>query len=214
MASPITKLRQQLESQVQSERVNLAVTKTDEELHFTLGVMYVPGALDADDEFVDATDLQKAVWGFVRKSNRRVRDTHSNKEIGELVEIVTWPYEVETEMKLGDGTIKKVRLPANTVFAGVRWDDEVWPLVKSGKIRGYSMGGRAIRMKEAATDEELPRMSELIVQPEAVAATKTHREGQLLEMMEQDPVFKTEFTREYARELAARLAEREANHDV
>jgi hypothetical protein len=36
--------------------------------------------------------------------------------------------------------------PANTVFLGVRWEPWAWELVKSDKLRGYSIGGRAERL--------------------------------------------------------------------
>jgi len=45
------------------------------------------------------------------------------------------------------GAERKVSLPAGSVFAEVLWDEAAWPLVKAVKIRGYSMGGRALRVR-------------------------------------------------------------------
>jgi hypothetical protein len=121
-----------------------AVAKTDDEKRYTLGVLYVPGARDADDEFADAEELQKACWDYVRSGYRAIRDTHTNVEIGELVELVSWPYEVEAEARTGDGTGLQVQAPAeNTVYAGVIWQPPAWELYKQGKLRGYSLGGKA-----------------------------------------------------------------------
>jgi hypothetical protein len=141
--------------------IDFAVSKSDDEHRYTFGVMYVPGAVDADDEWVEANDLQKATWDYLRKGYRGIRDTHTDVEIGELVELVSWPYEAEVEARTGSGEVRKMKLPAGTVYAGVVWTPDAWALVKSGKLRGYSMGGKAVRLKEAATDADLPRMRDL-----------------------------------------------------
>jgi hypothetical protein len=142
----------------------------DDERRYTLGPLYVPGATDADDEYVTAEDLQSSMWNYVRKGKRDIRDTHTDRVIGELVEIVTWPYEVETDALLGDGTFGKFRLPANTVYAGVVWGPEAWALVKSRKLRGYSMGGRAVRVKDV-TATDMPKMRDFRVEDVAQKST-------------------------------------------
>jgi hypothetical protein len=59
------------------------------------------------------------------------------------------------DLKLPDGTVtKSVTLPAGTVYAGVQWSHAVWPDVKAGKIRGYSMCGRAVRVRNVESDVE------------------------------------------------------------
>lgn len=172
MAQSFDQIRRALQKQASgpeqptSDEVDYSVTKTDYEHRYTLGVMYVPGALDSDDEYADADELQKACWDFVRKGQRRIRDTHTKQEIGELVELVSWPFTIEAPVTLPGGDVRKVKLPEGTVFAGVIWDDDAWQLVKRGKLRGYSMGGRAVRLKQAAIDESLPRMRDLLVEAE------------------------------------------------
>ena len=143
--------------------VGYAVAKTAEEHRYTLGILYVPGALDSDDEWVTSDELQKAVWDYVRKGDRRVRDTHNRDVvIGEQVELISWPYEVEVEAPLPSGEVRKYKLPPGTIFEGVIWGDEAWSLVKAGKLRGFSMGGKAVRLKEAS-EQELPRMRDFAV---------------------------------------------------
>lgn len=165
MPDVFTRFRQAI-AEVDDRELDYAVAKTQSEERYTLGVLYVPGARDADNEFIDADELQKACWDYVRKGYRRIRDTHTQQEIGELVELISWPYEVTVEASTGDGTVHKYTLPKGSVFAGVIWDEVVWPLVKSGKVRGYSLGGRAVRMKEAATDDAMPRMRDLLARDE------------------------------------------------
>lgn len=148
----------------------LSVTKTQPEDRYTFGVLYVPGARDSDNEYAEADDLQKAVWQYVRKGERRIRDTHTNQTIGEMVEIVSWPLEVVVPVtgygKSSGEEVKKYKLPANTVFAGVIWDDDAWTEVKRGRLRGYSLGGRAIRLQDAMSDEALPKMADMLAEPE------------------------------------------------
>lgn len=124
------------------------VSKAAEERKYTLGPMYVPNRLDAHGEWTDPDELQKAVWGYVRKGDRRIRLQH-NRDIvaGEFVEVMTWPYEVTVPMIKDDGTMAERTFPKDTVFLGVVWEDWAWDMVKAGKLRGYSVGGRAQRLE-------------------------------------------------------------------
>ena len=123
------------------------VSKAVAERRFTLGPMYVPGRLDAHAEWTDPDELQKAVWEYVRKGDRRIRLQHDRDVVaGEFVEIMAWPYEVDVPMMMKDASTRNMTFPANTVFLGVTWEPWAWELVKAGKVRGYSIGGRAQRM--------------------------------------------------------------------
>lgn len=165
MARPFSELRAQLDAAIgELEPETYSVTKTVEEKRYTLGVVYVPGATDADDEWADADDLQSAVWEYMRKGYRGIRDTHTDREIGELVELISWPFPVEVEAPVpGEAQVRKYALPAGSVFAGVVWSEEAWAEAKKGRLRGFSMGGRAVRVKEAALDGDLPAMRDLVV---------------------------------------------------
>lgn len=123
------------------------MSKAVDEKRFTLGPMYVPDRLDAHAEWTDVEELQKAVWQYVKKGDRRIRLQHDRDVVaGEFVEIMAWPYEVEVPMMMKDASTKPMTFPANTVFLGVQWEPWAWELVKAGKLRGYSIGGRAQRM--------------------------------------------------------------------
>ena len=105
--------------------------------------------MDAHSEWTDADELQRAVWEFVRSGDRRIRLQHDREKIaGEWVEVMTWPYEVQVPMlkSIGSDTASITTFPANTVFLGVKWNSWAWELVKDGKIRGYSIGGKAERL--------------------------------------------------------------------
>lgn len=131
------------------------ISKAVDERMFTLGPMYIPNVMDAHNEWTDPDELQKAVWDYVQKGDRRIRLQHDRDKIaGEFVEIMTWPYEVEVPMLMKNATEKKLKFPANTVFLGVVWEPWAWKMVKDGKLRGYSIGGRAERLLADLPDEE------------------------------------------------------------
>lgn len=123
------------------------VSKAVTEDRFTLGPMYVPNRLDAHAEWTDVEELQKAVWSYVQKGDRRIRLQHNRDKVaGEWVEVMTWPYEVEVPMMQKDAAPTPVAFPEGTVFLGVVWEPWAWEMVKEGKIRGYSIGGKAERL--------------------------------------------------------------------
>jgi hypothetical protein len=115
---------------------------------FTLGPWYVPDAYDAHGEWTDASELQLALWDYVRTGERSIMLQHDTSvQAGEWVEALTWPYPVNVPMMQPDGTVADNEFPAGTVFMGVIWEPWAWELVQQGKIRGYSMGGRGQRVE-------------------------------------------------------------------
>ena len=121
---------------------------------FTLGPLYIPNKLDAHSEWTDEEELQAAIWEYVRAGNRNIHLQHNRDVVaGEWVEIMTFPYELNVPMAKANGEEKNYTYPANTVFMGVLWKDWAWDLVKSGKLRGYSIGGKAKRIGSDSPDE-------------------------------------------------------------
>lgn len=148
------------------------VRKADEQ-RFTLGPLYVPDFMDAHGEWTDADELQQAVWGWVRSGDRRIFLQHDREvEAGEWVEVMTMPQSWSVDMMDAAGNaIGQVTYPPNTVFLGVIWNEDVWPDVKAGNIRGYSIGGYSDRMYA-----ELPENGErdgVEMSPEPVASMKS-----------------------------------------
>ena len=126
------------------------------EQQYTFGVCYKATnvvrdpELDAHDEFIMADELQKGQWGYVQTGDRRIYLQHGDLGIvpvGEWVDIVAWPWEVTAKLTLPNGVSKESTIPANSVWMGVLWNEVGWKLVKTGKIRGLSMGGFAHRTK-------------------------------------------------------------------
>jgi 2'-5' RNA ligase len=121
------------------------VTKSAETVkadRFTLGPWYVPNQADAHGDWTDPQEIQKALWGYVKTDDRRIRLQHNTDIVaGEWLEAVTWPFEVEVPLTKADGTVTKYKYPAGTPFLGVQWEPWAWELVTSGELRGFSIGG-------------------------------------------------------------------------
>ena len=64
-----------------------------------------------------------------------------------MVEVLTWPFEIEAPLEVPEQGVSKFTFPANTPFLGVVWEEWAWELVKAGELRGYSIGGRARRIE-------------------------------------------------------------------
>jgi len=138
--------RQKSVQLVKSMSGSLPVSKAEEN-RFTLGPVYVPGFEDAHGEFTDEDTLQKALWGWMKASDRTIYLQHSEKAAGEMVEMLTWPMPIETELEVPNEGVTKYAFPANTPFMGVIWEPWAWEMVKSGELRGYSIGGTSQRME-------------------------------------------------------------------
>ena len=117
------------------------------EYRYTLGPAYVPDREDAHGEFTDSVTLQAAMWDWVRKGDRTIYLQHSDKAAGEMVEMMTLPFPLEAELTVPNQGVSKFTFPADTPFLGVVWEDWAWDLVKSGQLRGYSIGGTAKRVE-------------------------------------------------------------------
>tara|TARA_R100001230_G_C5654695_1_gene159572 strand:+ start:97 stop:816 length:720 start_codon:yes stop_codon:yes gene_type:complete len=127
--------------------VSLTVPVIKEEDRFTLAPVYVPWLEDSDGETISANDLQKSLWDWVKKGDRTIYLQHSDKPAGEMVELLTWPFEIETSLDVPNQGITKYRFPKDTPFMGVIWDSWAWDMVKAGDLRGYSIGGKAKRLE-------------------------------------------------------------------
>ena len=121
--------------------------KAEGEKRYTLGAMYIPDMEDAHGEWTDSEELQRAVWDYVRSNDRRIRLQHNRDVVaGEWVEVMAFPYSLTVPIKTPKGEEMEHTYPPNTVFLGVIWEPWAWSMVTEGKIRGYSIGGKAERL--------------------------------------------------------------------
>jgi predicted ABC-type ATPase len=119
----------------------------DDEKRYTLAPWYVPDVLDAHGEWTDKDEVQRAFWDYLKRDDRSIRLQHNMDIVaGEWVEGLTWPHEVSVPVKHPEGD-REITFPAGTPFLGVVWEPWAWELIKSGEIRGLSIGGRGKRLE-------------------------------------------------------------------
>lgn len=121
--------------------------KQASEERFTLAPWYIPDKYDAQNEWTDAVELQKALWDYVKSGDRDIRLQHQKDiKAGEWVEAMTLPYEWTTPVQKSNGSNGSITYPAGTVLMGVVWEPWAWEMVKKGDITGFSIGGSAERL--------------------------------------------------------------------
>jgi hypothetical protein len=122
------------------------------ERRYSFGPLYAPLRADAHGEYVEPDQLQDAVHAFVRMSAAKGRKIHLQHHdmgvhvVGEWVEVVAWPEDHSVTLTKAGSAPRTLNFPAGTCWLGIIWTPDAWPLVKSGKIGGLSMGGRAVRV--------------------------------------------------------------------
>lgn len=118
-----------------------------EEKRFVLGVVLEPNdGVDGDFEpdtqgdYISAADIEKAAHSWFR--NGGVIKIMHEEETHEVVPAET--YIAPVDFKLGEDNIRK-----GSWLLGAYIDhDEVWELVKSGDMTGWSVGGQGVRVEE------------------------------------------------------------------
>lgn len=125
------------------------VVKSEEEQRYTLTVAYpankpdVAVAQDGHIDFASAAAVEKAAWGYLRKSpNVGLYHRSGTDGSGEVCEsyIYRGP---DWTIQAADGSEQVIK--AGDWLMGIIWSEESWPLVKQGLIGGVSPQGRAKR---------------------------------------------------------------------
>ncbi len=122
----------------------LKILKIDRKKHLVGGVVYEPETVDSQGDYTDAEEIEKAIERFMEKYSKdpkRIRVNHKGQAYYfPIIEC----FQPETDIKKGGKTVK----------AGSWWlmvkvtNNNIWQLVESGKLTGFSMGGRASEAKQ------------------------------------------------------------------
>lgn len=152
-----------LEDNYKEETLELFVPiyKQDDEKRLVMGPLLIPETVDLQDDIISADEIEKAAHNYMIKLTFQ-NDPEFLKEVGlndrsdrgfmhvefsrkiALVESFLAPVDFE----LNNRAVKK-----GTWIVTVKvFDDEIWNLVKAGKITGFSIGGRS-RVIEESTEE-------------------------------------------------------------
>lgn len=142
------------------------VTKIDEELRIVKGPVLRPGIRDRQGSTVSEKVIREAAHEFMIRyregetgSGFMHKDFENRHRRFQIVEsyVLDVEYVVpRTERSLVDGAVPEagsedIVIPAGSWIMAVKVnDDDVWKMVKSGTVKGFSIGGTARQVPEAA----------------------------------------------------------------
>ncbi|MCM2674086.1 XkdF-like putative serine protease domain-containing protein [Alkalicoccobacillus plakortidis] len=111
------------------------IVKSNEEQQLVTGVVYEPDVLDAHEDYMTATEIEKAAHQFLSDYRNIDKQHDFASSVGEVVE--SWI--AKTDMKLGDDDIT-----AGTWVMTVKVSDaDSLESIKNGDVTGFSMVGLA-----------------------------------------------------------------------
>jgi phage head maturation protease len=103
--------------------------------------------VDYQGEIVPIDELEKSMYDYMDRGAPVIYG-HSNKPVGKVLK-----WEIG-ELTLPDGRkTKGIKITAK-IFDDYELDDEVWQEIKSGKLRGFSIGATARTAKGKIVDED------------------------------------------------------------
>jgi hypothetical protein len=116
-------------AEIQKREEIARVLKLDEAEQIVMGVVYAPDIPDSHGDFMNAEEVKKACYAFMRRGDMGCVDImHDNKRYGcEIVECFI--------VRDGDTDFP---IPGAWV-AAVHCADEIWPRVMAGELNGFSM---------------------------------------------------------------------------
>ncbi len=123
--------------------------------HYVLGVAYPANKVDGHGEFMSRDSVRKAARSFIVPSDARVIGFHhadGTEGHGTVVDSFLWPDGAPDWVTKGaDGNTQTVR--AGDWLIGVEFDAETWPLIKTGKVNGWSIQGMGARRESEAPND-------------------------------------------------------------
>ena len=130
------------EKDVSKTQTIVNFSKFDDEKQLAYGEVYIPMVPDSQGDFMTAAEIEKMAHGFMMDGLLRGVDTeHDLEDNGSVV--------VESFIaRKGDPDFIE-----GSWVAVVKVTDELWPLVKSGELGGFSMYGKGERVPTYITIE-------------------------------------------------------------
>lgn len=119
-----------------STTLEIPISKIDQEERVVTGVVYEPDTVDAQGDSASAEEIRKASFNFMMKS--MILGFEHKESISKFHAQIVENYIAPTSFKLGEQFIK-----AGTWLMSIKiHNDELWALIKSGEVSGFSMSGR------------------------------------------------------------------------
>lgn len=124
---------------------SVSVKKIDAEQQLVYGEVYAPGFPDSQGDFMTAESIQRMAHEFLRKGLVDKIDLHHTQ-------VESGCYVVESFIaRAGDPDF----IPGSWVLGVKVPDPEVWALVKSGELNGFSFDGEGYRV-ETVLEIDMP----------------------------------------------------------
>jgi hypothetical protein len=111
------------------------LVKADEERRLVYGVVLKPDEFDSQDDRAKPLEIEKAAHGFMRKS--RVMDRQHREALPQDKAVPVESYLAPADFEMNGREVKK----GSWVLVTHVPDDDLWELVKSGKLCAYSIRG-------------------------------------------------------------------------
>lgn len=114
------------------------IIKANDEKRTVLGVVLKPETTDAQGDIYSEDVIEKAAENFLSKYNRATKLGYMHKNFNKKFELLQ-SFVAPADIVLGNTIVTK----GSWVMKVRVIDANVWKLVKDGKIRGFSIGGKA-----------------------------------------------------------------------
>lgn len=128
--------------------------KMDEERQVAYGIVYAPEMVDAQNDFADRFEIEKAAYRFMKaKRQDQVDQNHDFEPIKGAYIAESWL------VKGGDPWF-----PMEGAWAvGIKVEDPtVWAALKNGELQGLSMAGGAVREEVAKEGDDPATLAQLV----------------------------------------------------
>jgi hypothetical protein len=130
------------------------IAKVDEELQIVYGVVLDPYIVDAHDDWIPPSEVQKTAHDWLAQS-RKMKLQHETELASVPVESWLWPYPTPEDYAaacaLQPHRIWRMKFGTDYVHSGA-WvlgtrvlDQSAWAQVLSGELGAYSIGGFGMR---------------------------------------------------------------------
>lgn len=113
--------------------------KAESEKRLVTGIVLQPEVVDAQNDIISADEIESAAHAFLKDYNKRNELGLMHKVFGDLGVALVESYIAPAPLALGGRQVRK----GTWIMTVKVHDDELWGLVKKGKLTGFSIGGVA-----------------------------------------------------------------------
>lgn len=123
----------------------IPIKKVDDDKKIIYGIVYSPNQIDAHGDYATADEIEKACYGFMRKSKTGSVDTQHDMDVEKNC------YVGESWIVKDNDALFPEEVGAWAVALKIE-NEEIWKDVKAGKYTGISMYGTAEKLEKSSDD--------------------------------------------------------------